>query len=243
MKNKKNIIIVLLIIVCLGLSGFFAQNYKSLSNECNNLKTEIEQQQEELNLAQSAVSRAVESWENTIKKLNLDMDIAFFGDSLTYYSDFQKAFPDKKIINLGYGSEGVASMCHRYTVISTVKPEKIFIMGGINYFAEIGEENIYIYMCDLVELIKKDNPNSEIYVQSILPVTKEKAEAKGINSEDIAKCNQMLKEAADKNGYTFIDLYSLYEKNGYLNNEYTKDGIHIADYSLWENEIKEYIYN
>lgn len=188
-------------------------------------------------------SRAVESWENTIEKLNLDMDIAFFGDSITMYSDFQKAFPDKKIINLGYGSEGLTSMCNRYTVISTVKPEKIFIMGGINYFVKIGYEDTYSYMLDLVGLIREDNPGSEIYVQSILPVTKEKSEDSGINNEDIAKCNRLLKEAADKNNYTFIDLFSLYEKNGYLNNDYTQDGIHVTDYSLWENKIKEYIYN
>lgn len=35
-------------------------------------------------------------WENTIEKLHIDFDVAFFGNSITYGSDFQKAFPDKK---------------------------------------------------------------------------------------------------------------------------------------------------
>lgn len=35
-------------------------------------------------------------WTNTLQKLDYDADIAFFGNSITCMSNFQKSFPDKK---------------------------------------------------------------------------------------------------------------------------------------------------
>lgn len=37
-------------------------------------------------------------WTNTLQKLDYDADIAFFGNSITCMSDFQKSFPDKKLL-------------------------------------------------------------------------------------------------------------------------------------------------
>ena len=43
---------------------------------------------------------ARKGWENTIRKMYTEFDVAFFGASIIRGSDFQKYFPDKKIINL-----------------------------------------------------------------------------------------------------------------------------------------------
>ena len=46
-------------------------------------------------------------WNNTIKKLNIDCDICFFGHSQIAMSDFQQDFPNRKIVTLGYPGDNV----------------------------------------------------------------------------------------------------------------------------------------
>ena len=68
---------------------------------------------------------ALMGWQNTMEKFGYDADICFFGNSITYYSQFQKAFSDLKIVNLGYPGDRLDGMLVRYRTISFVKPEMI----------------------------------------------------------------------------------------------------------------------
>ena len=52
----------------------------------------------------------VDSWNNCIKKLDMQADVVFFGDSHIAGGNFQKAFPDVKSINLGYIGEDTKGM-------------------------------------------------------------------------------------------------------------------------------------
>ena len=42
------------------------------------------------------------SWENCLRKKNIKCEIAFYGNSIIYNSDFTSYFPDKDIIKIAY---------------------------------------------------------------------------------------------------------------------------------------------
>ena len=184
------------------------------------------------------------AWEQSLKKMNYDADIVFFGDSITAGSDFATYFDEsgKKIVELGLYGDNLANMNERVQMIADVTPDKIFLLAGIN---ELNGENIewslkrYNYLLDnIVEAC----PNASVYIQSVLPISEELTQRCGSN-ENIKEYNDSLMVIADERNMTYVDLYSLFYKDGYMNPEYTTDGLHLnaAGYTVWGEAIREYV--
>ena len=76
-------------------------------------------------------------WDRCLKYLRIDSDIVMFGDSITSGCDFSKYFPDVTICNLGIPGDSLLGMKERAYMLGTVKPEKVFILGGINGITNI----------------------------------------------------------------------------------------------------------
>ena len=186
----------------------------------------------------------IQGWTNTLKKMNIDFDIVFFGNSITRGSSFHEYFSDKKICNLGYPGDNLDGMLLRVDQIKAVNPSKVFIMAGIN-----GLQYQTLSIFDdkyekLVKSVKEKNPQAEIYLQSILPVNKTiLGNKKYANNEKIIAANDILKKIAVSNDCTYIDVHSLYYKNGELDPSLTKDGVHLLPqcYEKWAELLKEYI--
>lgn len=184
-------------------------------------------------------------WENSLVKMNYKADVCFIGNSITYGSDFQKDFPNKKIVNLGYSGDRIEGMIIRQKQISAVKPDKIFVMAGINDLSKsyMNDKLFHDSFCDLVDSIQNNNPTSRLYLQSILPVN-HKMNTSLCSSERILKANLMIKEIAEKRNAFFIDLYSLYaDDNNELPEKYTYDGLHLYpnSYDIWRDAIRKYM--
>ena len=66
----------------------------------------------------------------------------------------------------------------------------------------------------------------------------------GYNS-DIKELNLLMKKYAEDNNIRFIDLNKILSPNGFLDEKYTTDGIHLngSAYILWAKEIKDYFEN
>lgn len=185
---------------------------------------------------------AVRGWNNTMQKLDYDADIVFFGDSITAVSDFRRYYPNKKIVNLGYPGDGLVGMLDRVSGVISVKPEKIFILGGINGLNNDNiEESIETYK-NILDQLKYGLPSADIYVQSVLPISKE-SESDICSNTTIRDFNKRLEQLADEYGLDYIDLYSEYDVNGYMNPELTIDGLHIWPdaYDRWAEKLKSYI--
>lgn len=181
-------------------------------------------------------------WTNTIEQLNYDADVVFYGNSITKGGNFQDFFPNVKICNLGYPGDNLDGLALRVNQIKYLYPEKVFVMGGINGLKNMTDENFESkYQC-MVDSIKHAVPKSEVFLQSILPInhnmTKDYA-----SSEKIIKSNEIIKSIALRTGCTYIDLYSLYEEEGEMPMELTKDGVHLHKqaYEKWIEEIRYYI--
>lgn len=180
----------------------------------------------------------ISGWNNTLKKLNVDVDVVFYGNSITAGSSFDKYFPDLKICNLGYGGDDLDGLRFRAYTIAAVKPEKVFVMGGINGL-NIMPLKLYPEKYELmIQSIKEAVPEAKIYLQSILPVKNHKMTNK------IIECNKIIDSLSNVYGCQYIDLFYLYEKDGTMNMDYSEDGTHLKPehYDKWAETIREYVY-
>lgn len=186
--------------------------------------------------------KAIDAWENSLRQSHLDVDIVFFGDSITRRGHFDKLFPDQTICNLGLGSDTIVGMTDRVSMISAVSPETVFVMGGINSLRDNTlEATIDEYTTMLSNIA--DNCNSSVYVISVLPISKSKSETLGCSSKTITQFNESLQAISAKFDFPYIDLYSKFvDDNGFMNTNLTTDGVHLTDtaYKIWADTISPY---
>ena len=170
---------------------------------------------------------SIRGWTNTLEKLHLDMDIVFFGNSITCGSSFEKYFPNVKICNLGYPGDNTDGMLLRTNQLKAVNPEKVFTEK----------------YATMVDSIKQAVPTAKIYLQSILPVNPSMKAGKVFSKEKIARCNELVQKIAEEKGCVYIDLYKLYAVDGIMPEELTRDGVHLYPkaYNRWAEEIRKYI--
>lgn len=182
-------------------------------------------------------------WTNTIKKLHTEFDIAFFGNSITCGSDFQQAFPDKKIINLGYSGDNLVGMLRRVPMLQASNPGKIFIMAGTNDLVNVDLDIYGERYADLLQAIKDSLPNTRIYIQSVLPSNHKMNDY--APNEKVQQANNVAKELAATFGCSYINLYDLYvDENNELFKDLTRDGVHLRKdgYDRWVEAIRPMVY-
>lgn len=107
--------------------------------------------------------------------------------------------------------------------------KRVYIMLGVN---ELGWSYPQVFKAkykELISEIRKVKPNCQIYVQSIIPMTKSKSDSDKIfNNTNVEKFNQLVQEVAEEEKVAYLDVKSvLVDKNGYLPEEASTDGIHI----------------
>ena len=118
------------------------------------------------------------------------------------------------------------------TVVEALKDKKykkVYICYGIN---ELGWPYPNIFADEYkktIEAIKEIQPNAEIVVCGILPVTEKKSKSDKIfNMKNVNKFNKVIKEMAEGIKATYVDLSpAVADKKGYLPKGVTPDGVHM----------------
>lgn len=90
----------------------------------------------------------------------------------------------------------------------------------------------------LIGIDPEQSPNTEIYLQSVLPVSKT------LNIDSIQELNTKISQLATKYNAKYIDLWPVFNKNAYIRDEYVlEDGIHLspAGNITWSKELKKYL--
>lgn len=182
-------------------------------------------------------------WINSLKSLKINADVCFIGDSITCNGRFEDYFSDKTVCNLGRGGDLILGITERLNMVEAVNAKQIFIMGGINNLLAGGSaDSIYGNYEVLLKQIIEKFPNSEIYVQSILPINQ--SICKNTTNDIVKQSNKKIQELCEQMNITYIDLYSLYvSDDDNLSNLISKDGIHIMEesYETWYMQIEKYI--
>ena len=178
----------------------------------------------------------------------------FLGDSLTcglgIYSDLKT--PTYFYAN-GVGCYNVRSktLYNAYTGASysfssalTYRSwERVIIMFGINEVGFSTETYIANYSA-LIDAVRALRPDAEICVQSILPVTRQKA-AEGFAASNIRNKNTALAQLARDKNCMFVNVYEcLADAEGYLPSDYKGwDGAHLntTGYNRWANYLRNHL--
>ncbi len=108
--------------------------------------------------------------------------------------------------------------------------EKVFIMLGDNECGW-GNKDIFINRYSkVIDAVKERIPDAEIYLQSILPVSKKASDSSpfGVTNENITLLNSKIEKLASDYGIRYLDPASaLKNSDGVLPDEAASDGIHL----------------
>ncbi|MGH4139689.1 GDSL-type esterase/lipase family protein [Clostridium sp.] len=180
---------------------------------------------------------------NSFKNIKKSNEIIFLGDSLTDYCNWNIAFNNTSIRNLGISGDTTSGVLNRLNDIYILKPKKLFIMIGINDLSSgKSKEDIINNYTNIVKDIQSNNINTNIFIQSILPISRQIVKKDEINN-NVAELNSELKDIAEKLNVNYINLYDLFRKGNELNNDYAIDGLHLnnAGYLVWKKAIEKYV--
>lgn len=188
-------------------------------------------------------SRVAYFSENPLK----DGQIVFFGNSITQAGEWRHYFPDFDVANRGISGDNTEGMLARLSEVTSAKPSKFFIMAGINDISlSRSNKKIIDNYRAIIQQIKKESPETEIFIQSILPINNDFKRYKRLfgKEKQVINLNQKLRILAKKGGVVFIDLFPYFaDADGKLRKELTGDGLHLnaEAYWTWSNIIRRFV--
>jgi lysophospholipase L1-like esterase len=172
--------------------------------------------------------------------------IVFLGNSITEQGDWKNLFPNKNVFNRGIGGDNTYGVLARLDEVISSKPEKIFLMIGINDLGSRQWETSVILdnYNKIVDKIRKGTPKTKLYVQSILPLNDNllKGGTYKNKADTIIKLNKALKSIGNSKCAGFVDVYKLFHTgDNVLIAKYTKDGIHLLPdgYLIWKEFLEK----
>jgi lysophospholipase L1-like esterase len=166
-----------------------------------------------------------------------DTDIVFLGDSLTEGFDLEHYFKIKNLRNRGISGDTTYQVRYRLEEILKARPERLFLMIGINDFFQ-GTDQITIlrHIAAILLEFQQLSPKTEIFVQSILPVNTAATMSDENFNISIFSLNDGLRLICRESHIQFVDIYGDFlDDNGELAEKYTIDGVHLSKegYDLW----------
>lgn len=119
-------------------------------------------------------------------------------------------------------------------VLSNFEYKKILIHLGLNECGYDHELVISAYQ-DLIDMIRKYQPDAAIIVQSVMTVSRGKATDEQFTLERINNLNRLLRELADQNGLYYQDTNEFAaDEEGYLRDDISNDGTHPHNFGYEE---------
>lgn len=187
--------------------------------------------------------------------------IVFLGNSITQGGgDWNKRFKVENIVNRGISGDITEGVLQRLDEILYYKPLAVFLLIGINdiFNSDIPErdkitpEYVSKNIIKIADEIKKGSPNTDIYIQTILPINDKIY--KKINGSfpehdfplplQINSINKLIKKYTNIKNYHFIDLHSSFiGPDGLIDKSYTTDGVHLNEngYKVWIRNLKNIV--
>lgn len=119
---------------------------------------------------------------------------------------------------------------------------KVYIMLGLNELGWVYSDIFIQEYGDAIDEIKQSQPGAVIYVQSILPVSKNEAAREDVfNNKNIVNYNTLIKKMAEEKGVCYLDVAeAVTDSEGNLFEDASTDGIHLTpEYcDVWLDYLK-----
>ncbi|MCU4174211.1 GDSL-type esterase/lipase family protein [Carboxylicivirga sp. N1Y90] len=179
---------------------------------------------------------------------NTKNEIIFLGNSITDGGEWIELLNNKKVRNRGISGDVTDGVLYRLDEVTESKPKKVFLLIGVNDLARGTSSDTIVSKIKQIALqIGVKSPNTQVYIQSILPVNPvfKKFSGHCSKTEEIISINKGLKIWCQGHSSHYIDLFSHFknEDDNLMQIKYTNDGLHLtgAGYFLWADIIKPYI--
>lgn len=183
----------------------------------------------------------------TKKVVTVSPNYLFLGDSITDFYDLEKYFPDEPVVNSGISGNTTEDILNDMEKrVYQYNPSKVFLLIGTNDLLEEDRtDKVIENIKKIAKNIKEKRPLATIYIESIYPVHPEISAVVGSRkNSDIETINTALKKYCQQEKFTYIDVFkSLVDEDGTLNEDYTKDGLHLNDkgYTVVTKTMKSYL--
>jgi lysophospholipase L1-like esterase len=163
-------------------------------------------------------------------------DIVFLGDSITEGGPWEELFPDLRVRNRGIGGDTSEGVLARLEQITRATPAKVFLLIGTNDLQRgASEAEIVADITEILDRLKQETPDTEVYLQSVLPRAPSYRAA-------VEALNARLAEVALERGSAWVDLYPAFldPETGGIRAELSNDELHLLGpgYALWREQIE-----
>jgi acyl-CoA thioesterase I len=177
--------------------------------------------------------------------------VIFIGDSITDYWKLADYFPGKPYINRGIDGQTTPQMLVRFRQdVIDLHPKVLVVLAGTNDVAGVTgrtrDEDIEANYASMAELAKVHNIH--MVFSSLLPVYNYTENAKESfvlrPAERILALNHWLKDYCAKNGFVYLDYFSvLVDDRGMMRRTLSDDGLHpnAAGYKVMAPEAEKAI--
>jgi len=164
------------------------------------------------------------------------------GDSITEgwlsYTSIE-AYPfNVPVANHGVGWDVTEGAVIRLPLVSASEPDQIFIKIGTNDISlAVPLADMERHFDGLLSSLRDQEPQAELFVQSVLPREADKLER-------ISQVNAMQAKLVQKYDASYIDLTETFAAvDGTLREDLTYDGLHLneAGYAVWGEALSPYI--
>ncbi len=190
-------------------------------------------------------------------KPTLNPDVVFIGDSITHHwgglpegrlklgeKVLKSAFPNHRILNLGFGSDRTQHVLWRldHGELTDLDPKWVVINIGSN---NTSDRNSSIEIMDgikaVCERVRTQLPHSRIILMSIFP-RDEKADCP--RRKMISEINRMIADYAKANGIINLDIGDKFlDSNGSVRKDLLPDRCHPVEpgYRIWADALLPYL--
>lgn len=176
-------------------------------------------------------------------------DIVMLGNSLTENGgDWAARLGNKNVRNRGIIGDEVMGVYDRLHQILPGHPSKLFLLIGVNDISHgLTADSIVGMICLTIDRIRKESPETKLYLQSLLPINESFGRYKKMigKASIVPQINKQLKTFAKEKGIRYINLFPLFTEKGtdILRANLTTDGLHLTDdgYKIWVKAIKKKI--
>ncbi|AUP80636.1 GH92 family glycosyl hydrolase [Flavivirga eckloniae] len=224
-------------------------------NSPPSLSTLISKEEQDIILAYDRLGEELAEWNKAIKAYyyhkkehfeslpDTENEIIFLGNSITDGAEWSELFQNPNIKNRGIGGDDTDGVLGRLEEVTSSNPKQLFIMIGTNDLA-YGKTVDYINnnYVTILDTVKKQSPNTEIFIQSILPVDDNVHSTRP--NKSIRDINRFLKQLCAERNINYIDLNPVFaDEHGKLNTSYSIDGLHLngKGYLVWKKEIEKFL--
>ena len=181
-------------------------------------------------------------------------DAAFVGDAITEGIKLYEVMTNATVvaargINLDnvFTDDQIRTAQGNSTVMGALEaaePKKIYIMFGANGVGWFTEQHFTDVYTKFVQAVKEQHPDSQIYLQSILPVTQEFDDSReDISNDKINRYNELVVEIAEEQKVHYLDVASAFkDEKGCLPEDSNGDGMHFGNkyYQKWFDYLKSH---